>query len=165
MINSIYYTFSTIAQALAGAIGLLGAFVLFRLQALSTEIESDASRIAGAIDQFQGHGFAESQLHGSQYLELLQVWAKTTFPSGFYLCERERARLPILLSKKDSLVRRFKTAFYLTIGLIMLSVSILAVAERLIGYPSLVPVIFVLGLVGLAVCLYSYISLMLESLK
>jgi len=32
MDTAIYYTFSTIAQTLAGGIALLGAFVLFRFQ-------------------------------------------------------------------------------------------------------------------------------------
>ena len=43
--STLYYTFSTIAQALAAAIALLGAFVLFRLQTLTAEIESRSGTI------------------------------------------------------------------------------------------------------------------------
>jgi hypothetical protein len=46
MINTVFYTFSTISQTLAGAIALLGAFVLYRLQSLSSEIEKDARNLA-----------------------------------------------------------------------------------------------------------------------
>ena len=39
------YTFSTIAQALAGAIALLAAFVLFTLQSMDTERPQHATRV------------------------------------------------------------------------------------------------------------------------
>lgn len=39
MENALFYTFSTIAQTLGGAIALLGAFVLYRLQSISNELE------------------------------------------------------------------------------------------------------------------------------
>ena len=39
MTNQLYYTFSTIAQTLAGAIALLAAFILYRLQTLNKDIE------------------------------------------------------------------------------------------------------------------------------
>ena len=45
MTNTIFYTFSTIAQTLAGAIALLGAFVLYRLQSLRSDIEIDSGEI------------------------------------------------------------------------------------------------------------------------
>ena len=42
MDNALYYTFSTIAQTLGGAIALLGAFVFYRLQ-FRVEPAADAS--------------------------------------------------------------------------------------------------------------------------
>lgn len=42
MENALLYEFSTIAQALAGAIGLLGAVVLYKLQRLDASIEADS---------------------------------------------------------------------------------------------------------------------------
>ena len=36
--TAFFYTFSTIAQALAGAIALLAAFVLFKLQSIDAEM-------------------------------------------------------------------------------------------------------------------------------
>ena len=44
--NTIFYTFSTIAQTLAGAIALLGAFVLYRLQSLGSEIKTYGTSVA-----------------------------------------------------------------------------------------------------------------------
>lgn len=165
MINSLYYSFSTIAQTLAGAIGLLGAFVLFRLQSLSAEIESNASQIATVVDMVVGGEEAQTLFRQGQYHEVLNRLGKITVPPTTYQCTRERSRLPILLDRKDSLLWRFKIAFYLTIGLIMASVSVLVIAEQLAGRTSLASVVFALGLLWLAACLASYLSLMLESLK
>jgi hypothetical protein len=43
--NTLYYTFSTIAQALAGVVAFLGAFVLFRLQTMSQVLSNGAEAI------------------------------------------------------------------------------------------------------------------------
>ncbi|MDX6497014.1 MAG: hypothetical protein QOG23_274 [Blastocatellia bacterium] len=45
MDNAVYYTFSTIAQTLAGAIALLAAFGLYRFRILSTALETHAKDI------------------------------------------------------------------------------------------------------------------------
>src|SRR5882762_7665944 len=45
MENTLYYTFSTIAQALAGAIALLGAFVLYRVQSIDRDLYEAADAV------------------------------------------------------------------------------------------------------------------------
>lgn len=42
-----YYTYSTIAQTLAGAFGFLAAVVLYRLQALSNQLQTSATQLIG----------------------------------------------------------------------------------------------------------------------
>jgi len=42
-----YYSYSTIAQTLAGAFGFLAAIVLYRLQALNAQMENHAIRLMG----------------------------------------------------------------------------------------------------------------------
>lgn len=165
MVNSLYYTFSTIAQALAGAIALLGAFVLFRLQSLNGEIESNASQISTVLESISDREEVRALFHGGQYRELLGRLAKVTIPQTTYQCTRERRMLPLLLERKDALLRRFKLAFYLTVGLIMVSVGLLTVAHELAAFTSLSRVVFGVGLLLLAACLVSYVSLMLEALK
>lgn len=44
--SSLYYTLSTVAQTLAGAMGLLGAIVLFSLQASARSIEKAAEQLS-----------------------------------------------------------------------------------------------------------------------
>src|SRR5439155_13188719 len=60
MSNALYYTFSTIAQTLAGAMALLAAFLLYRLQVLNRAIDSDAERISSALKPY--HGRADEML-------------------------------------------------------------------------------------------------------
>ncbi|HEY4328902.1 MAG TPA: hypothetical protein VGN88_04140 [Phycisphaerae bacterium] len=45
--NVYYYTYSTLAQSLAGAFGFLAAVVLYRLQALNSQLEKIASNLIG----------------------------------------------------------------------------------------------------------------------
>jgi hypothetical protein len=49
MENALLYTFSTIAQALGGAIALLSAFVLYRLQSLDALMWQDSDDLSDAI--------------------------------------------------------------------------------------------------------------------
>jgi len=49
MENALYYTFSTIAQTLAGAIALLAAFALYRLQSLDNIIEEKCSFVFNSL--------------------------------------------------------------------------------------------------------------------
>ena len=62
MENAILYTFSTIAQALAGTIALLAAFVLYRLQSLESGMWED-SAVA-----FDGSPFTHEEMAALQSL-------------------------------------------------------------------------------------------------
>jgi len=46
MDTALYYTFSTIAQTLAGGIALLGAFVLYRFQILAGSLEDTSEYLS-----------------------------------------------------------------------------------------------------------------------
>lgn len=59
--NSIYYTFSTIAQVLAGFIALSGVFVLFKLQELNKMQLIQAQYF---YNYMSGSGLVESSFHG-----------------------------------------------------------------------------------------------------
>jgi hypothetical protein len=165
VVNALFYTFSTIAQTLAGAIALLGAFVLFRRQSLNAEIESNASQIAAVLESVLDRDEIRTLSRHGLYRELLEHSAHVTIPTGTYQATRELGRLPVLLDRQDLLVRRFKIAFYLTVGLIMTSVFTLTIAQDLATSASLTGLAFVIGLLWLAGCLVSYVLLMLESLK
>jgi hypothetical protein len=59
--NSIYYTFSTIAQVLAGFIALSGVFILFKIQDLR---KIQLIRAQQFYNYMSGSGLPESSFHG-----------------------------------------------------------------------------------------------------
>jgi hypothetical protein len=131
--DTFFNTFSTIAETLAGAIALLAAFLLYKLQSLDTEINNISELLANWVDMVSGPT-PESQnakaLHlQGHYRELLTRAEQTTTPTNenWYQSEVERKRLHVLLCYKPALLWRFHIALYLTGGLIM--VSILAVIQ------------------------------------
>jgi len=122
-------------------------------------------RIASVLESILDREEVQTLYRHGLYRKLLDRSAQVTVPQGTYQATRERGRLPILLDRKDTMVQRFKMAFYLTVGLIMVSVFLLTIAEDLAGSAWLTCLAFALGLLWLAACLVSYILLMSESLK
>ena len=156
MSNALYYTFSTIAQTLAGAMALLAAFLLYRLQTLNQSIEKDAERISIALAPY--HGRAHEMLRGREYNELLK--AAEYIPQGQARPEAESARLSTLLRTKQNLLRRFKIALYLTASLITLSIAVLVATPYLSTFQLAVYTVFASGLIGFVACIVSYISVL-----
>ena len=168
MENSFFYTFSTIAQTLAGAIALLAAFVLYRLQSLKGEIESVGERLAGWVEQVsqqppqQVAGLSARRLQGrGQYHELYDLANKIEVPGSFYQAEVERERLPLLLEGKASLVWRFRLALCLTVGLITVSVLILTVTPR-VAVSSWACWVLAGAAIWFTGCMLSYVWLLLK---
>ncbi len=164
LLNSIFYTFSTIAQALAGAIALLGAFVLFRLQSLNTEIDCDASSITVALEMMSIQQ-ATMFYRDAQFRDLLILVAQHPIQPGMNQALRERARLPILLDRRDLLISLFKRAFYLTVSLIVFSVIVLVLSDCIAAFHWSAVAVFAIGILWLLACVHSYVLLMRESLK
>ena len=154
MINEIFYTFSTIAQTLAGAIALLGAFVLFRLQSLNAEIDDLAQRLSLPLQSVIGEE-ADILYRKGKFRELLNRFTGITIPQGTYNAELERERLPPLLDSRDFFLLRFKVAFYLTLSLIMFAVIVLTIAEQLAASAWYARIAFGIGLTWLGACLIS----------
>jgi hypothetical protein len=132
--NSLFYTFSTIAQTLAGAIALLGAFILYRLASLNQDMRECADTISeklnDAINQadiyVQGRQCARRQ----QYQELLEISARGKYsPNYSHNPSHERERLSEMLQVKESLLTNFKIALRLTVFSLLFSVGVLPFAQ------------------------------------
>jgi len=169
--NAIFYTFSTIAQALAGVIALLGAFVLYRLQFLRDQIESDSRHIAGGYmivnpGYQQAHAdTATSLLREGRYREVLEFARRTELPAGVARTEMEQGRLGLNLGRKRSLLATFVVSLALTVGLIVASVGVLAAAPAIVECPAGPHVVFVVGLAWFAVCTGSHCILIYKALR
>src|SRR6478672_9742333 len=72
MESTLYYTFSTIAQTLAGAIALLGAFILYRLQKLNNGLDDHAKFIRKQYSEEEDLVFLNSFIVKGEYKKFLK---------------------------------------------------------------------------------------------
>lgn len=79
--NTLYYTFSTISQTLAGAFGVMGAFVLYKKQSNDVKLQRSSERAWMELTTENDGAFskrktfqAENQLFGT--LNLNSAWDK-----------------------------------------------------------------------------------------
>lgn len=81
--TALYYTFSTIAQTLAGLFALLAAFVLYRLSILNDEMGWNGAVLADEIKSDEAR-----TLNGEgRYQELLDMAARSTTLGGLLSSE------------------------------------------------------------------------------
>ena len=175
MTNTLFYTFSTIAQTLAGAFALLGAFVLYRLQSLRSDIERDSSEIANIyITHLHTTGsiITSDPLDWHREGEYRRI---TRLPEGldmptFGLADPARARTMQIrlrrnLDQRDSLLKHFKESLWFTVITISLSVAFLGAAEPIARFNILCWIVLLSGLAWFCLCLYSYKQLIQEAIE
>ena len=160
-INVVFYTFSTIAQSVAGAVGLLGAIALFRGQGFSADQNARAERLALAIRvKQQGLTSRVDELFlEDRHRDLLQLGVET-IGSG----EEVVTRLRKCLENRDALWGRLWVAFWLTVGLIGGSVLALMCAVPISQNDVLMRGCFGIAGVGLVACVASYVAVMKRAL-
>jgi len=164
--EAIYYTFSTIPQVLAGAIGLLAAFVLYRLQKLNKEIDRT---ILVPLQFYAGANHSKlNALHTqSQRRGMLEFYKDNKKKANINTKAKERVfdqhieRGEYLLGYKKKLLRELKFSLLLTAGLIIASVIILTVTPFL---EDLEVYVFVVAVTWLLFCLVSYVNIVMKSL-
>ena len=166
MENALFYTFSTIAQTLAGAIALLGAFVLYRLQSLGAELEDAALT---AIQPYLPNDEI-SRLRGENNYDDLVTLLNTVAPSANKLAEvnntyvlSKRRALPSLLQLRRQLHRLMKISLALTIVLIAASVVVLSTTPLIATSTNVAYSVFVVGILLFVVCLVLYVLLILKA--
>ncbi len=78
MENSFYYFFSATPQVLGGILALFGVFVLFKLQALSTELISVATKLADYASTYHNSNDDDTIISIRQtFKEALETWTKS----------------------------------------------------------------------------------------
>jgi hypothetical protein len=156
MTNALFYTFSTIAQALATTIALLAGFLLYRLQLLGSAIADNFERICGTLEAIHGYK-VRNMLHSEQYGDVLKLAAETNFPENTFQAQDERARLPNLLAAKEAILAFFWRSLYATAGMILFSVFALIMTPQVAESPCWTWVVFVVGFVWFVACIISYV--------
>ena len=168
MESTLYYTFSTIAQTLAGAIALLGAFILYRLQKLNNGLDDHAKFIRKQYAADEDLISLNSFIVKGQYKKFLKYTSAKPVVAA-----KEEGQSPVtdvqvkmqeLLVLRKSLVRSFTVSLFLTVTLIAASVIALAVTPSLNSRNNVRSGSLSLAVVWFLACLISYVSLLRKSL-
>lgn len=160
MDTALYYTFSTIAQTLAGAIALLSAFVLYQLQSLHKEMEEKSGTVICQYNDEHRKILQDYENHG-QYDELFEYVLKHPLDSNQITdhIKSSQERLGVLVQSKKSLMADFRFSLFLTVGLIAASIIVLSVTPILNTLCSVVFLTFIIGIVWFITCLAKYVCL------
>ena len=126
MENSLYYTFSTIAQSLAALIGLLSAVALFRLQAIAVDLKERGAHIGKS---FGSHPLLQIDLASEHYQKFLDGVEKIRVAGTISFNAVEKAsiiRMTDLVETRSDVIASFKAAFMVSALVIAGSVAVLA---------------------------------------
>lgn len=168
--TTLYYTYSTIAQTLAGAFGILGAFTLFHLQSINQSLKGVCSTIyhlspnpSGIIE------LSFLREDWSSFLDNLNEYGMSALlgPAGIDTEEYEllRSGLNHEINYKKGVIKHLKTTAYLTAIAIVLSLIALAFVPKLVNYAFSSKVL--LGLtVGISIgCIFNYMTILVKAIS
>jgi hypothetical protein len=149
MEHAFFYTWSTIAQALAGAVALLGAFVLFKLQSLDAELMEHAREVIAPLPYDPaGQVSWDHYVRGHWQALLLTLPAHYPFPE---IAQMRVTRLRVLVEERQALVHALRVAIFLTLGTMVGAVGVFALVPA-----SWSPWVARIGAGAFAVCIGSY---------
>jgi hypothetical protein len=156
MENTLYYTFSTIAQSLAGAIAFLGAFVLFRLQAISHMLNSSAELLARA---WMGDSEIQRAVAARDYpVALLRAehLVKQPVPSGWGLIHQAALEgMQQSLAQRSLILRTLRGALVLTALVMTGAVVVLASVSTVASPPPLAYSILATGVAAFGASIFA----------
>jgi len=170
--NSILYTFTTIAQALAGAFALLSAFVLYRFQALNESMFKASVGLRSIWDD-------PSHIESYEMLRGLSVWPLLNKAIDAQVAKRAAAgvQLPfevvvasVRLHAGESLHRVLTRAFWAAVVLTFLamtgSVAVLPYAHEiaLARSPRFIHALNLAGVIAFSLCMLSYVAVIYTAL-
>jgi len=173
--TTLYYTFSTIAQTLAGALGLVAAFTVIRISAFNQLLHNHADDlyVSAEADEvvtrhyIRGDKPALFKCYRAKHEEIKQRGG-TGNPPQPYLNVRQEAILTeseAMLASKASLLADTGSALLVSVGVILACFLCLAVANWLKAVPMVAYASLVLVVAGAAYCLWSYVKLLRKALR
>ena len=151
MENTLFYTFSTIAQTLPAAIALLGALVLYRLQVLAQILERDISKLTQPYVLF---------VEAADYSKVLEYLARTNpFQPNLIETVHYKARktaFEILKSLQCQLKRLLKISLVLTVVVAGAAVAVIAFVPTIVQTSGAATCTLVVGVAAFVGCLVAY---------
>jgi len=176
-VTTLYYTYSTIAQTLAGAFGIIGAFVLFRLQNLNQVIRASATGVHDNLDSRILNRTVKTSLQEEKWEAFLKAieddslskkWlGETVLWEGVIdkvRFKNHRESLKRSLETKGNVVFQLKLIARWTALTIILSLVLLPLSSILASYATVS--IFLLGIATVMTikCIRHYMSLISSAL-
>ncbi len=171
--TTLYYTFSTIAQTLAGAFGILGAFVLYRLQGVNNTTKEMAEIFNKVYYAFKNHFYDSYYVeYWDDYISEMEKFYKECFlpgvpdeVSGVHKTQFA-ANLSLFkrnLKAKKMILKRVKIALFVTVISIALSLIALPLIPGYVGSETIL-YLLVLALFNSILCLGLYAGIVMVSL-
>ena len=174
--TALYYTFRTISQTLAGAVGLLAAFVLFRFAGINQLLESVGGDVQTGMHNDVGNSVQDWQKIS---LQLNILWRRGHFVefrklySSVLAGSEVSPQTPqtrqfiedfeLILQTKNRILALLVASLLLTCITVTFSVVVLWITPRL-GQSAWSGTIFLVGIGGFVVCLGSYVLVILRAL-
>jgi len=165
MENALLYTFSTIAQALGGAIALLSAFVLYRMQSLDPLMWQDSALLSHLASGPEAHILLEQRRAQGAWTDILKDakkvaedrthdnWPAPYGPPG----EAPFLRFAATIIRHQAISARFKTSAWVTGAVMLGSVALIPFAHSLAPYCVLAWIVAVpVGAGSFGLCLWLY---------
>ena len=166
MENALFYAFSTIAQTLAAAIAFLGAFALYRLQAIGASLKAVSS---GAIQPYLPDDHALSLSREEKYAELetYLCTAPVKYVNQLVPPYELSQRWVLQANLRLSLIvrRQLKTALVATVITIIASIAVLPLTPIIASSTFVTVAVFACGLFALCTCLCIHARFVLNLLK
>jgi uncharacterized membrane protein len=165
MENALFYTFSTIAQTLAAAIGFLGAFALYRFQSTRAILTEYSNYIIH--ETFENE--ETKALVREEKFEELQKYIRSSRskdnPQVYPNFESNMQTFDTNLKSMLSMRYKLKQALTLTIIVIVISIAILIFTPTIACSFLAIKIIFTLGFILLVWCLILDAIFVLQALK
>jgi hypothetical protein len=167
--STIYYTFSTISQTLAGALGLLGAFVILRMSALNRLIEDKMDLLLkGPGEGYVDLMAARADGNSERFFKVITAMCEPGQPLDRRVSAVTRITLDqgrAMLGRKAKLLQDVRFIMVATAVCIVASMSALALTVPIASVPWLTFELLFFGVMSAAVCLGLQVRLMLEALQ
>jgi hypothetical protein len=166
--STLYYTMSTVAQTLAGAIGLLGAIVLFTLQATGRSVERASKRLAEIPHESTSELYIRHLLSRRSYRELARRYGEMLRPSSEMSTDLlvYHSTLVWELEHEDAIRRSFWNALVASAVIIAYAIACLALATQLAereGSGDIALLIAVFGAIGCLILFGSLLRVVLRT--
>ena len=173
MDTALYYTFSTIAQTLAGVLGLLAAFLALRINAFNHVIYErmhDLHQRKNWTDsELLGHFWSGNAPAFFGYFKAKLEEVNTEEGIGNSLLDEGDKLLLTqadgLLERRKRLLREAKYVFLTSAVVIIFSFTVLMFVPRVYNRPGIPIRLLVLGVVGAAICVFWYVRIILNALR